>query len=103
MAVFRRQSSNLIDWVQFSGSNLWEAKNHTKVNTNGLEINVWYYPSNFFFPVQWINLSYATLFSDKETNGFLSKYTLDYLRHQFNFNFDLSYSKKNKTNLAASL
>ena len=34
-------------------------------------------------PISWIFLSYTYLHSDKKGNSLLSKYALDYLRHQF--------------------
>ena len=96
MSAFRRQGANLIDWVRFEQNGLWQALNFTEVNTNGLEINLWFYPLSFLpdFPIKRINVNYTTLYSDKHTDGFASKYVLDYLKHQINVNFDLFFFKR---------
>jgi vitamin B12 transporter len=100
IAAFRRQGNNLIDWIRFNENDLWQALNFTEVNTNGLEVNLWFYPLHLLadFPINRINLYYTTLHSDKNTDGFTSKYVLDYLKHQINLNFDLFYTKQVRQN-----
>ena len=90
LSLFRRAGYNLIDWINFSNSNIWEAKNFTKVNNSGVEVNLWLYPKRLAenFPISRLNLSYSYLSSDKNTRGFQSRYVLDYLKHQFLVQFN---------------
>jgi len=100
VAAFRRWGNNLIDWIRFSEDDFWQAFNFTQINTNGIEINLWFYPSHLLtdFPINRVNLSYTTLHSDKYTDGFTSKYVLDYLHHQIYLNFDLFFTKRFRQN-----
>ncbi len=90
LSLFKREGYNLIDWINFSDSNIWEAKNFTKINNNGFEFNLWLYPGKLAenFPISRLNLCYSYLSSDKNTQGFRSRYVLDYLKHQFLVQFD---------------
>jgi len=83
-ALFRREGKNLIDWVWLNSDSLWQARNLTRVNTNGLEVD-FKYRNNFLkkaLDINSINMSYTYLYSEKDVNGFTSKYGLTHLNHQ---------------------
>lgn len=83
-ALFRREGKNLIDWIWQDSDSLWNARNITKVNTNGFEMDI-HFRSRFLkqsLGLNVIKLSYTYLNSDKDVNGFTSKYVFTHLNHQ---------------------
>lgn len=82
--VFAKQGSNIIDWVRSTDVELWAVRNVANVNTTGIEVNAGVYPVRLLdnFPIQAVTVSYTWLNSDKQTDGLLSRYVLDYLHHQ---------------------
>ena len=84
--LFYRRGSQLIDWIRITDTLPWLAMNHTRMNTLGAEfsgqLDIAAWRSN---PAYWlleIRFSYAFATADKESNGYLSKYAMDYLHHQ---------------------
>ncbi len=100
LSLFRREGYNLIDWIRYENTEPWEAQNTTKINTNGMEISIKFYPRNLieFSPFSRININYSLLDSDKKIENFESKYVLDYLRHQFIFDIEHNLFYKVKQN-----
>lgn len=88
--VFRRKGTNMIDWVKDPSpdSLIWQCMNHSNVNFTGLELSVMVRPVENKV-IRSINFSYSYLSSDKQSGDLISKYALDYLRHQVNINTDL--------------
>ncbi|MBT7789715.1 MAG: TonB-dependent receptor [Calditrichaeota bacterium] len=84
MSVFRRQGENLIDWVRNNPENPWQAENITNLNTNGLELDIRYYPQRHFagLPVYLIQIGTTWLKSDAGAPSYQSKYALNYLNRQ---------------------
>jgi len=82
VAVFRRFGSNIIDWVKSDSDSKWESKNITQLITSGVELSV-----NQRFTNGFVRFNYAYISTDKESNSFISKYALDYLKHKFSFVF----------------
>lgn len=87
LSIFRREGRDLIDWIQFNGSDVTQAANITTVNVNGIEIGArfnlaeWVGERSVFSTV---NLSYTYLQADTASKGYASNYVLDFLRHKFN-------------------
>ena len=84
ISVFDRMGRNLIDWVKTDPQANWESKNLTQLNTYGLALSAVYqndHPQQKF--IQSIRVNYTYLQSNKSSAGFISAYTLDYLRHDF--------------------
>lgn len=85
--VFYRMGINVIDWVKFQGSTIWESKNMADINTLGIDLS-----SGYKFDddriLKKISLSYSFLNSDKEAVDFDSKYALDYLKHKITLKVD---------------
>ncbi len=91
-AVFRKEGSNLIDWVLNHEDGIWKADNITKVNTTGFELGVILkLEENFLTGIfEQIKIDYTYLDSDKIQTEFQSRYVLEHLKH------DLSLSLFNK-------
>jgi vitamin B12 transporter len=92
IALFLRQSDNLIDWVQISKDSVWVARNFAEVKTQGLEIDLsWQNPGEKSgFSINQIKMYYTYLSSKKENSQFASKYVANHLRHQCIFQLNLN-------------
>ena len=88
LALFRREGTNLIDWIRPNGSQVTRAANITTVNVNGAEIDAtvplskWLDKSIF----KQLRFSYTYLRADTTSRDFESNYVLDFLQHKFNLN-----------------
>ncbi|MFN8255083.1 MAG: TonB-dependent receptor [Bacteroidales bacterium] len=82
-AIFYRQGKDIIDWIKLNADDLWQSANITNLNTTGYEIIAGFKFSEEF-PVSHLGVSYTYLDMAKISNGYISKYTLDYLRHNIN-------------------
>ncbi|MFA8449738.1 MAG: TonB-dependent receptor plug domain-containing protein [Bacteroidales bacterium] len=97
LVVFHRWGNNIIDWVKTSEEEKWMPQNFTGVNTFGIElssrINFHSIYSNNFF-IRSINFSYSYLDVKKESDIYISRYVLDYLKHKFNLTADFRLLKR---------
>lgn len=87
-SLFRKEGTNIIDWVRQSGNDIWMVMNFAEVNTNGFECDFSLKPNRL---IDWLFLNnfgikYTYLNSDKSTGQFQSRYVLDYLKHQLIIN-----------------
>ena len=82
-AAFRKEGTNLIDWVLNENDGIWKADNITKVNTTGFELglNIKLDNNDFYGIFSQLNIDYTYLNSDKIQTEFLSRYGLEHLRH----------------------
>ncbi|OFY10573.1 MAG: hypothetical protein A2W93_10995 [Bacteroidetes bacterium GWF2_43_63] len=84
VAGFQRYGINMIDWVRHDTATVWECKNLTAVNVSGIEAGISVLPDFFrkkFF-IQRFSVNYTFLVSDKSSEGFVSQYVLDYMKHK---------------------
>ena len=104
---FWRRGRHLIDWTRSSENDVWIATNLGRVDFSGLELDLGLKPGLSFkdAKIEKITFSYTYMDSDKKESGFLSKYALDILKHQFlcgvgveilgiRFNCQLSYNQR---------
>lgn len=104
---FYRRGENLIDWTRQAATDPWQATNLGRVDFRGIEFSAKIEPGwrcrSFTFAKAAFSYNYTD--ADKKTSGFLSKYALDILQHQYildiytvfcglNFNWQLSYSQR---------
>lgn len=84
ISVFWRQGRDLIDWVKYDVADPWQAENITSLNTNGLELDIRYYPERHFagLPVHLIQIGSTWLKSDAGSPAYQSKYALNHLNRQ---------------------
>ncbi|CDF81052.1 TonB-dependent receptor [Formosa agariphila KMM 3901] len=83
IALFNRDSRELIDYVKENEDDLWQATNIAEVNTMGVDVYTNY---NFLMGVysQSINASYTYIDDDlKDLDSNYSKYSINSLKHHF--------------------
>ena len=86
----------MIDWVKQNPDDLWESKNLTEVNNLGIETNISFLPEEVFgesFFIKKVSLGYSYIDQDKSSEGYISNYTLDYLKHKFSAQVSHKLSK----------
>jgi vitamin B12 transporter len=85
LSLFRKEGKNIIDWFYIPSVNVWKAENVSEINTNGIEVNLDYFPevNNL---VSQVGINYTYLDLKKSTAGSISRYLPDHLRHQVSIN-----------------
>lgn len=96
VALFRREGTNLIDWIRYNNSDITQAANITSLTVNGAELDATIplktaLPNSIFEKVR---ISYTYLFADEQSKNFESNYVLDFLEHKFNLNLTQRVSDK---------
>ncbi len=85
MSLFYRQAFHTIDWIKYQPADKWQPQNLTRLHTYGIEFDATKKFNDFF--VKQLHLSYAYLEMQKAQNTpFISKYALDYLKHNLVLN-----------------
>ena len=82
VSLFRRNATDVIDWVKASNSEVWETMNHTEINSTGFEAYGKLHNMKGIRFLNEISINYNYLYSDKNSNGLDSYYALDYLKHR---------------------
>ena len=93
-AFFRRDTDNLIDYVKFDETALWEAQNFAALATSGVEINLTQ-KFTLFGHDQTMSMGY-TFIDDaiKDTQVPFSRYAINSLKHQLTANTQLKLAKQ---------
>lgn len=89
--VYYRQGHNVIDWIKMPGEAQWHSANHTEVDALGTELDLKYTSKNWLRKVE---LGYAYCQLNKEADGYLSAYALDYLRHKVSLGMSLGITRR---------
>ncbi|TJY38130.1 TonB-dependent receptor plug domain-containing protein [Pontimicrobium aquaticum] len=100
LAIFNRDSNNLIDYVKEKSDDLWEATNIQNLNTIGLEANasINYTISGFN---QNITLGYTYLDEDlKKSKVNFSRYSINSLQHHATATFRTQFFKNFRQSIA---
>ncbi|NIF05981.1 TonB-dependent receptor [Chryseobacterium sp. Tr-659] len=88
---FLRNSSNSIDWVKKDPSDkIWYAQNVGEIKTKGIEAE-WSHR-----PIDWLKYTLGYTYIDskyQETNGLVSRYILDNLKHQLISKLEVKFLK----------
>ena len=90
VSVYHHHGKNMIDWIRDTRKGddaVWESVNHTKVNSIGVEANL-YFDFLSLLPTQrfmrYVSLAYSYIDQDKDLENYLqSQYALEYLKHKF--------------------
>lgn len=100
LALFSRNSDNLIDWTKENETDKWETKNFSKVITQGIETTASYqFKINNFN--QLLQLGYNYINDDiKDVNVQFTRYSLNSLKHQFNTSIQTEFFKNIHQNLS---
>ena len=83
-SAFLRRSDTLIDWVRYTPSSAWLAKNVTNVDTYGVENTLHISPNKIWKTSLLTDLILAYSFTRSEKDAdYISKYAFNHLEHQF--------------------
>jgi iron complex outermembrane receptor protein len=86
VSTFMRRGYNLIDWIKDPSpdSLVWRSQNHANISISGTEFSLTLTPpeESPAGRIGSLTVSWTYLLSDQGKSGMLSKYALDYLRHQ---------------------
>ncbi len=100
LAIFNRDSNNLIDYVKEASDDLWEATNIQDLNTIGLEANASFNYSMGGFN-QNVTLGYTYLDEDlKASNVNFSRYSINSLQHHATATFRTQFLKNFRQSIA---
>lgn len=84
VALFHSKGKDIIDWVKSENDELWHSMNHTSIKSNGLDVNVSFYPQKIATK-QWtgsFKLGYLYNNQKKLESDLISYYVLDNLKHK---------------------
>lgn len=91
LAVFNRNSSNLIDWTKDNATDKWQARNFSEVTTKGIETSL-DYQFKIADLTQKLQINYTYIDdSIKNVEAAFTRYSINSLKHQFNTQFTLQY------------
>lgn len=87
--LFSIRGKNMIDWVRESTDDLWQTINYTRLNTSGIELlsridMQELMPAQRFFHS--FSAAYTFLTQEQTETRLISNYSLNYLKHRFDFN-----------------
>ena len=85
VSVFRRNATNLIDWIRENDTMPWRVVNLSQINTWGLCSSIRIFPRLIWGEKAFFNkvsLSYSYLNQSQLHLDYLSKNVLDYMQHQ---------------------
>ena len=81
---FYRQGTNLIDWVRYDGSAVFEAANLSEIEFQGGDLTVQYTAATSDAPrVTMARVSATWMDADRASAGFTSNYVLDFVRTKY--------------------
>jgi len=93
VAGFYNQGRNMIDWVKQNLNDKWKTMNYTRLNTFGVEFSTIVdfrklMPDQSFLNT--VKINYTYLNQEKTESEYISNYSLNYLKHRFDF--DINHS-----------
>ncbi len=97
--VYLRDGQNTIDWVKASAEDDWQSTQITELTTVGSELTASYTPAGFLHRVK---ASYGYTTMDKDSEGMISKYATDYMRHKASASAELRFLRNFSLTLTAS-
>lgn len=103
--LFRRQGTDIIDWVQLCDTCGIIASNTTEVNFTGLNTNLKYSSEGFWestLKIDFVEVGYSYIQADEEDFDFESLYVFDYLRNKANLRVQHTFFKKLKLDYSIS-
>ena len=81
---FYRQGTNLIDWIRYDGSDVFEAANLSEIEFQGGDLSVQYTAAASDAPrITMARVSATWMDADRTSAGFTSNYVLDFVRTKY--------------------
>lgn len=94
LALFRRDSDNLIEWVRNGSDQPWEVHNIASSTTTGVETGIRIKRPLAQIPLlQQLSCSYTYLDTEQDAKGLETKYVLNNLRHQLHAHMDIGWHR----------
>ncbi len=87
LSIFKRYSTDVIDWIKKTDTSIWESSNITALNTYGVSVAFSYLfkkQITEYFSFKQININYQFINSEKDDADYISHYAMEYLKHQIN-------------------
>ena len=101
MSLYRRDASDIIDYVRNNETNPWQASNIREIRTNGFELNMGYKFYLAAFLKHRINIGFSNINDDiLETNFAFSRYALNSLKNQVTATYMFEVNEKISSTLA---
>lgn len=91
IVAYFRSGSDVIDWVKESAGDKWRADQITSLDTFGTEAAVSYNTAGF---LRSVSVSYGHIKMNKESNGYISKYALDYMKNKVAVRGSMAFLKR---------
>jgi iron complex outermembrane receptor protein len=100
LALFNRNSNNLIDWTKQNEEDKWQTKNFSKVITKGFETSATYvFKMNNFN--QSLQFGYNYVNDDiRDVNVAYTRYSLNSIKHQLTSSFQTKFFNKISQNIS---
>tara|TARA_B110000971_G_scaffold217924_1_gene255774 strand:- start:1143 stop:1913 length:771 start_codon:yes stop_codon:yes gene_type:complete len=102
---YKREGRNMIDWVLINGDSIWRTQNLNQLTTIGYELNSKIDINKMFntnLPISSLSINYAINESDKNSDGFQSRYVLDHLKSNFSLTASQNLNNKLRIDWRAS-
>ena len=101
LSLYRRDASDIIDYVRNSESEPWQANNIREIITDGFELNIGYKFYLGAFRTQKITIGYSNINDELlETNFAFSRYALNSLKNQITANYMFEINDKIDSTIA---
>jgi vitamin B12 transporter len=84
-----RKGKDIIDWIMSPKDSLWHSMQITSMNTLGAEFGVRWHASQGM--LRNASITYSHIYGDKDSEGYISRYALDYMRNKLSCNAALSF------------
>lgn len=101
ISIFRKDGSNIIDWVKKPADNRWECVNIEKLNITGIEASTKLDAKDILGKnygilrnLNSISLDYTYISSNKSKGDYISYYVMTYLKHNIRVKLDYRLFKK---------
>ena len=100
-ALYKRDASDIIDYVRNNEAQPWQASNIREINTSGFELNLGYKFYLGSFRMQTINIGYSNIDDELlETDFAFSRYALNSLKNQITATYMFEVNENISSTLA---
>ena len=100
-ALYKRDASDIIDYVRNNEAQPWQASNIREINTSGFELNLGYKFYLGSFRMQTINIGYSSIDDELlETDFAFSRYALNSLKNQITTTYMFEVNENISSTLA---
>ena len=99
--IYYRHGGNIIDWVKYPGEELWRSLQITSMNTVGEELMLAYERRQGV--IRYASVCYGHISTDKKSEGYVSKYALDYMRNKLSSTVTIAFLRNFRLSATGTL